>query len=190
MMSGKGVLRRTRQADSSPSQKSQGIASNDRLTSHLWEYIKRGKQYISMREQVSPLITFYKPGWENHHQAVVTAIAPLSPVQLALPVASHYRSIGELVAHMIGARIAWFSGWLGEEIPDMARWDELWFSDEQTVPDAAALVTMLEGTWLVISSALDRWTPAELEQLFQPPASHQEWLRAQGLEEEPPHTRQ
>ncbi len=143
-----------------------------------------------MREQVSPLITFYKPGWENHHQAVVTAIAPLSPAQLALPVASHYRSIGELVAHTIGARIAWFSGWLGEEIADMARWDELWGSDEQTVPDAAALVTMLEGTWLVISSALDRWTPAELEQLFQPPASHQEWLRAQGLEEEPPHTRQ
>jgi uncharacterized damage-inducible protein DinB len=58
------------------------------------------------------------------------------------------------------------------------------------VHEAAELVTMFEKTWHVISSALDRWTSADLEQLISPPASHQAWLQNQGLEEEPPHTRQ
>ena len=42
----------------------------------------------------------------------------------------------------------------------------------------------------LISSALDRWTSADLERLIIPPASHQAWLRSRGEEEEPPHTRQ
>jgi uncharacterized damage-inducible protein DinB len=142
-----------------------------------------------MREQVSPLITFYKPGWENHHQAVVKAIAPLSPAQLALPVASHYRSIGELLDHLIGARFNWFHLWMGEGDPTRD-WNEDEDTDEPTMSTAASLVALFEKSWHVISSALDRWTSADLEQLFYPPASHQAWLRAQGLEEELPHTRQ
>ncbi len=51
-------------------------------------------------------------------------------------------------------------------------------------------VVPFEKSWHVISSALDRWTSADLEQLFSPPASHQTWLRNQGLEEAPAHTRQ
>ena len=49
-----------------------------------------------MTEQVSPLATFYKPGWEHYQHALVQTIAPLSSEQLTLPVAPHYRSIGEL----------------------------------------------------------------------------------------------
>ena len=140
-----------------------------------------------MTEQVSPLATFYKPGWENYQQAVVQTIAPLSSEQLALPVAPHYVSIRELLAHMISARVFWFSRWMGEENAAMARWLS---SDESAVPEAAELAAMFEETWRVISSALDRWTSADLEQLILPPASHQEWLRSRGEEEEPPHTQQ
>jgi uncharacterized damage-inducible protein DinB len=50
--------------------------------------------------------------------------------------------------------------------------------------------SLYEQTWDVIASALDRWTSADLEQLVAPPASHQAWLQNQGLEAEPPHTRQ
>src|SRR5215467_12027329 len=65
----------------------------------------RSKEQTSMTEQqVSPLITFYKHGWENYQQAVVQTIALLSPEQLSLPVAPHYVSIGELLAHMIDGR--------------------------------------------------------------------------------------
>jgi uncharacterized damage-inducible protein DinB len=140
-----------------------------------------------MTEPVSPLATFYKPGWENYQQAVVQTIAPLSSEQLALPVAPHYVSIGELLTHMIGARVNWFSGWMREENTAIARWLS---SDESAVPEATELATMFEETWHVISSALDRWTSVDLEQLLLPPASHQEWLRSRGEEEAPPHTRQ
>lgn len=142
-----------------------------------------------MTEQVSPLATFYKPGWENYQQAIVKTIAPLSSEQLALSVAPYSMSIGELLAHMIGARVSWFFAWMGEENAAMAAIDRWASSEESVVPEAASLVAMFEETWRVISSALDRWTSADLEQLIAPPASHQEWLRSHGEEEEPPHTR-
>ena len=67
-----------------------------------------------MTEQASPLITFYKQGWENYQRALVETIAPLSSEQLALPLAPDHWSIGQLLAHMIDARVSWFSGWMGE----------------------------------------------------------------------------
>src|SRR5579859_7788384 len=142
-----------------------------------------------MTEQASPLITFYKHGWEHYQQALVAAIAPLSPVQLTLPLAPDQRSIGELLEHLIGARFNWFHLWMGEGDPNL-HWNDDEDNGEPTVYRAASLVAMFEKSWHVISSALDRWTSADLEQLFSPPASHQAWLRKQGLEEESPHTRQ
>ncbi|GCF08632.1 DinB family protein [Dictyobacter arantiisoli] len=139
-----------------------------------------------MTEQTSPLVTFYKRGWENYQHALVQTIALLSSEQLFLPLAAHQRSIGEQLAHLIDARIFWFSGWMGEGDPNLAHWND----DEQAMREAASLVAIFEKTWHVISSALDRWTSADLEQLFPPPASHQAWLQKHGFEEEPAHTRQ
>ena len=135
-----------------------------------------------MTEQASPLITFYKHGWENYQQALVQTIAPLSSEQLALPLAPHHWSIGQLLAHMIDARVSWFYGWMGEENSDMAHWHEERSRDGQAVYEAAELVAIFEKTWHVIADALARWTSADLEQLFSPPAYLQE--------EEPAHTRQ
>jgi uncharacterized damage-inducible protein DinB len=146
------------------------------------------RQEKVMKEQSPTLITYYK-GWENYQQALVKTIISLSSEQLALPIAAHQRSIGELLAHMIGARFNWFYLWMGEGDPDLY-WNDDEDNDEPAVYKAASLVAMFEKSWHVISSALDRWTSADLEQLFLPPASHQAWLRNQGLEEEPPHTRQ
>ncbi len=143
-----------------------------------------------MTAETSPLVTFYQRGWERYQQAVVTTIAPLTPEQLALPVASHYMPIGALLAHMVDARVSWFSEWMGEGQADLADWLEQRSRDEQAVYGAAEMVAMFEKTWQVISSALARWTSADLEQLVAPPASHQAWLQKQGLEEEPAHTRQ
>jgi len=143
-----------------------------------------------MAEQTSPLITFYKNGWEHHQQALVKTVASLSSDQLALPVAEHHHLIGQLLAHMIDARVAWFSGWMGEGGSAMARWHMMRSGDGQAVYEAAELVAMFEQTWHMISLALVRWTSADLEQIIFPPASHQAWLQSQGLEEEPAHTRQ
>jgi uncharacterized damage-inducible protein DinB len=142
-----------------------------------------------MTEQVSPLATFYKPGWEHYQHALVQTIAPLSSEQLALSLGPQQRSIGELLDHMIGARFNWFHLWMGEGDPTLD-WNDDEDHDEPAVYKAASLVALFEKSWHVISSALDRWTCADLEQLFPPPASHQAWLRDQGLEEALPHTRQ
>ena len=142
-----------------------------------------------MTEQIYPLVIFYKQGWENHQQAIVKTIASLSPAQLALPIAAHSRSIGELLDHMIGARFSWFYLWMGEGDPTLD-WNDGEDNDESASPTIASLVAMFEKSWHVISSVLDRWTSADLEKLVSPPASHQAWLRDQGLAEEEPHTRQ
>ena len=142
-----------------------------------------------MTEPVAPLTTFYKPGWEHYHHALVNTIAPLSPAQLALSLGQEQRSIGELLEHLIGARFNWFYLWMGEGDPN-SDWNDDKATSEPPVYTAAELVTLFEKSWHVISSALDRWTSADLEQLFSPPASHQELLRKQGLEEESAHTRQ
>jgi hypothetical protein len=66
-----------------------------------------------MTTQISPLVSFYKPGWENYQQAIVKTIAPLPSEQLALPVASHYLSIGGLLTHTHG---------LHNEMHDQTKW--------------------------------------------------------------------
>ena len=142
-----------------------------------------------MTAYVSPLALYYKPGWENHQRALLQTIASLSSEQLALPPGTEQRAIGDLLEHMIGARFNWFYMWMGEGDPAVD-WSDGEENEESIAYKAASLVTMFEKSWHVISSALDRWTSSELEQIFIPPASHQEWLRRQGLEEEVPHTRQ
>jgi uncharacterized damage-inducible protein DinB len=142
-----------------------------------------------MTEQVTPLATLYKPGWEHYQHALVQTIAPLSSEQLALSVGPEQRSIGELLEHMLGARYNWFYLWMGEGDP-ISDWNDDEATSEPLGYQAAELSAMFEKSWQVISSALDHWTWADLEQVFVAPASHQAWLRKQGLEEEPPHTRQ
>jgi uncharacterized damage-inducible protein DinB len=118
-----------------------------------------------MTEQAFSLITLHKY-WENYQQRLIATITPLSSEQLALPVASH-QTIGELLGHMIGARFWWFHVWMGEEEPpDLVNW-----GDEQDMREAASLVSAFEITWHMISPALSRWTAADLQRLFSPPAA-------------------
>ena len=124
-----------------------------------------------MTEQALPLITFYS-GWQNYQQGLVEILAPLSPEQLSLPAASHAWSIGMLAQHIIGNRVWWFQVWMGEGSPDLAplaHWDP---QDKVEIAPlkADALVAGLESTWQMIADALTRWTAADLDSVFSPPA--------------------
>jgi uncharacterized damage-inducible protein DinB len=107
---------------------------------------------------------------------------PLSPEQLALPVAPDHWTIGMLLSHMINARIFWFQLWMGEGNPDLAHWDD----DEQPMREAVELVAMLETTWHMIADALTRWTAAGLGQIFPTP----DFVREEERDSFPPCTRQ
>ena len=117
-------------------------------------------------EPAFSLVTLHKY-WESYQHRLIATITPLSPEQVALPVASH-QTIGALLAHMIGARFWWFHQWMGEEDPpDLVQWAD----DEQNLREAASLVSAFEMTWHMISPALSRWTATDLEHLVPPPAA-------------------
>jgi len=116
-------------------------------------------------EQAFSLISL-RNYWQNYQHRLMATITPLSAEHLAFPVASH-QTIGELLAHLIGARFWWFHRWLGEaEPPALVDWGA-----EQDLREAASLVSAFELTWQMIAPALSRWTAADLDRLVPPPAA-------------------
>jgi uncharacterized damage-inducible protein DinB len=106
--------------------------------------------------------TFYE-GWENYQELLIKALAPLMPEQLALRPASHLRSIGEDVRHMIGARVRWCQHVLELSVGDqtfaaLGEWDRRGAPERS----AAELVSGLRDSWQVLHEALRGWTPADL----------------------------
>ena len=125
------------------------------------------------------LWAFYK-GWDAYQTLLVKAIAPLSSDQLALRVAPHLRSVGENVAHIISGRVSNFLV-MGEAGPDIAPLEK-WDVDGAPPRSAAELVNGLETTWQMIQTALVRWTPADLQDVFvdgegeQAPRITRQWI--------------
>jgi hypothetical protein len=70
-------------------------------------------------------------------------------------------------------RVWCFQLWMGEGSPELApimHWDPA-DKVEQSPLVASELVVGLESTWGMIADALARWTAADLERVFPPPAS-------------------
>lgn len=117
------------------------------------------------------LASVYK-GWESYQHHLVTAIASLSSEQLTLQIAPHLRSLSEQIAHIIAVRARWLFLDLHEGstlLEPFTNWDRQHApSDEASGRNAAELVRGLETTWQVLQEALDRWTVADLEEVFPP----------------------
>jgi uncharacterized damage-inducible protein DinB len=125
----------------------------------------------AMTEHAVPLTLVYQ-GWDNFQRELLKVIAPLSPEQLALPVAPTHWPIGMVVQHILNDRIWWFDLWMGEASPEVASFMH-WEEEEkgQSLHSAAELVAGLEATWGMIERALARWTVADLDDVFEPPAA-------------------
>jgi uncharacterized damage-inducible protein DinB len=118
-----------------------------------------------------PLTDVYQ-GWDRFQRDLLHTVAPLSPEQLALPVAPTHWPIGMLVQHIVNDRIWWFQLWMGEDSPEVASF--MHWEEEQTgksVHTAAELVAGLEATWGMIAGTLARWSVADLAYVFDPPAT-------------------
>lgn len=124
-----------------------------------------------MTEQSLPLMTIYK-GWDGYQRDLLKAVAPLTPEQLALPVAPTHWPIGMLVQHIINDRIWWFDVWMGAGNPEVAAYMH-WEEEEEgkAVHTTNELIAGLEATWGMIESALSRWTIADLEHVVNQPDS-------------------
>ena len=117
-----------------------------------------------MTEQQTNLLLFYK-GWDDYQALLIKAISPLSSAQLGLRVAPHLRSIGENVAHIISGRVSNFHIVMGEGEAEIAPLEE-WDLPSAPERSAAELVRGLESTWKMIQTALVRWTPDNLDDVF------------------------
>ena len=98
-------------------------------------------------------------GWDDFQQTLVTAVAPLTPERLVLRSAPHLRSIGEILAHIISARVAWFHIGLGVGDEEVERFR----AGNQGPSSASELVDGLEATWSMIHDALKSWGVADLD---------------------------
>ena len=119
---------------------------------------------MSLPPEQLTLAPFYR-GWEDYQRLLIDAIAPLSPEQLALHASPGQRPLWLLVAHIIGTRIGWFQGLMGEGDPALAELD-LWDADGAPPRTAAELIHGLEVSWAMIDGCLNRWTPDMLDDAF------------------------
>jgi uncharacterized damage-inducible protein DinB len=121
-----------------------------------------------MAEESLTLTTFYD-NWKVYQDDLKAAIAPLTAAQLALRAAPSLRPIGEIAAHIIAARVAWFNGCLGEggqDVAPMRHWDE----PGGPLDDTPALLRGFDISWKLMAGALARWSPADMRKTF-----GQEW---------------
>ena len=117
-----------------------------------------------MAEENATLATFYE-NWQLYQTHLQDAIAPLTADQLTLRAAPHVRSLGQIAAHIIAARVYWFIEFLGETDADAL---PLMDWDERDAPDhsAADLVRGLDVSWKLMADALARWNAADMQKTF------------------------
>jgi uncharacterized damage-inducible protein DinB len=99
-------------------------------------------------------------GWHAYQQVLTKVIAPLDPSQLALFAAPNLRSVGEITAHIVGARSRWFYLLMGEGgdlLKTFGKWDRRGAMSRS----AEELVSRLEATWIGRHDAIARWTPED-----------------------------
>jgi len=100
-------------------------------------------------------------GWQTYQDRLSSALAPLTPEQLALRAAPRLRSIEELARHIIGVRAGWFHNILGEGGEVFGAYHE-WDRPDAPTRAASELVDGLAATWQTMQSALARFTPEDL----------------------------
>jgi hypothetical protein len=96
---------------------------------------------------------------------LVEGIVPLTLEQLAFQAAPNQRPVWLIAAHIIGTRVGWFHGWMGEGDQSIAAFDP-WDFDDAPPRTAAELIEGLNATWQMIEGCLNRRTPENLTDPF------------------------
>jgi len=124
-----------------------------------------------MSDQHAVSLDVVYKGWDQFQRDLVKVVKPLSQEQLALPVSSAHWPIGMLVQHILNDRLWWFHLWMGEASPETAAFMHWEDEEKPVIRPTAELVAGLEATWEMIAGCLARWTVADLDAVFEPPAS-------------------
>jgi len=107
-------------------------------------------------------------GWRFINDGLVSAIAPLSPQQLAFPVGSPTWPIWASAAHLAGARVFWLCHVFGEPGAESTPFTDPsgfgWEDDLGHPRSADELVGALISSWQIVDRCLATWTPESLGQ--------------------------
>ncbi len=135
----------------------------------------------------APLLMSIFEGWDSHQLALVRAITPLTPAQLAWRPSSHLRSVGEIISHIALGRLYWFHNmgapgsaelarqiapWEGEKantenLSEIRRWfDAIDQQETAIVENHTELLRWIEASWQMIETTLTTWTVADITQSY------------------------
>ncbi len=118
-------------------------------------------------------------GWQMYQKELSKALAPLSNEQLALRAAPNLHSIGELARHMIAVRAGWYHDVLREgddAFGALSYWEEPGYPTRS----ASELVNGFALSWQVIQEALARYTPTDLQVVFEEERKGQKYAYTRG----------
>lgn len=112
-----------------------------------------------MSDSVAP---FYA-GWHLANEALISAIAPLTKEQLAIPVGTHQDyPIWALTAHTAGTRVYWLCHIFGEPGAETLPFSQAngygWEDDPSHPRSAEELVGALNASWRIVARTLETWT--------------------------------
>ncbi len=110
-------------------------------------------------------VASYYRGWHLANEALIDAIAPLTPEQLALPVGPSGWQVWSIASHIAGTRVYWLCTVFGEPGAETTPFTEPgvgWEDDPSHPRSADELVHALASTWNVVERTLERWTPETL----------------------------
>jgi len=104
-------------------------------------------------------------GWREYQDTLIKAISPLRGDQLNLRTAPELLSVGEIAAHIVQARAAWFffvMGDGGEEFKTIGRWKVR----GKISQNGEEIIKGLKTTWDGMHEIIANWTAEDWEKTW------------------------
>ena len=98
--------------------------------------------------------------WSDNQEALIRAVAPLTPEQLQQRPVPLMRTAGEIAAHIVYGRVLHLTHSLGSAAAAVQPW-LAWDGSNAGPQTAAAIVDGLEATWKLLAETLQRGAPTD-----------------------------
>lgn len=115
--------------------------------------------------QDQQLVPSIYQGWYEHQKTLIKAIASLTPDQLGLRTAPDLLSVGEIAAHIVQTRAAWFYFIMqdgGEEFRTLGKWKVR----GDISHNVEEIIKGLETTWTRTQEIIANWTPEDWQKTW------------------------
>ena len=106
------------------------------------------------------LLSAILSGWQGYQEVLIKTVESLEPDQLDLRMNEDLRSVGEILAHMVGVRARWFHHLMGDGGEDLEAFCE-WGREDTVKRSAVDYRESLLFTWERMHAIREHWTEEE-----------------------------